>query len=108
MPVIDYGERLRLGIMVPSGNVIAEPQIHAMLPSGVAAYMTRLPLRGSSEAELIEMGRHVESGAKLLADAQVGVVVFHCTAVSTFSALNKQVACLRFQRQKRLCRLYMR
>ncbi len=85
MPVIDYGERLRLGIMVPSGNVIAEPQIHAMLPSGVAAYMTRLPLRGSSEAELIEMGRHVESGAKLLADAQVGVVVFHCTAVSTFS-----------------------
>lgn len=86
MPTIDYGERLRLGVMVPSGNVIAEPQIHAMLPEGVVAYVTRLELRGSSEAELIEMSRHVESGAKLLADAQVGAVVFHCTAVSTFSA----------------------
>lgn len=86
MPVIDYGARLRLGVMVPSGNVIAEPQIHAMLPAGVVAYITRLELRGSSEAELIEMSRHVEAGAKLLADAQVGVVVFHCTAVSTFSA----------------------
>jgi maleate isomerase len=32
------------------------------------------------------MSRHVETGAKLLADAQVGAVVFHCTAVSTFSA----------------------
>ena len=86
MPAIDYGERLRLGVMVPSGNVIAEPQIHAMLPAGVVAYITRLELRGSSEAELIKMSRQVESGAKLLADAQVGAVVFHCTAVSTFSA----------------------
>ena len=83
--MIDYGSRLRLGVIVPSGNVIAEPQIHAMLPEGVVAYMTRLELRGSSEPELLEMSRHVESGAKLLSDAQVDAVVFHCTAVSTFS-----------------------
>jgi maleate isomerase len=31
------------------------------------------------------MSRHVEAGAKLLSDAQVDAVVFHCTAVSTFS-----------------------
>ena len=83
--MIDYGSRLRLGLIVPSGNVIAEPQIHAMLPQGVVAYITRLELRGSSEPELLEMSRHVESGAKLLSDAQVDAVVFHCTAVSTFS-----------------------
>jgi maleate cis-trans isomerase len=82
---IDYGERARLGIIVPSGNVIAEPQIHAMLPPGVAAYVTRLPLQGSGEAELLAMPAHVESAARLLAHARVDAIVFHCTAVSTYS-----------------------
>ncbi|MEJ1977277.1 MAG: ABC transporter substrate-binding protein [Acetobacteraceae bacterium] len=31
---IDYGARLRIGVILPSGNVIAEPQIRAMLPPG--------------------------------------------------------------------------
>ena len=92
--MIDYGSRLRLGVIVPSGNVIAEPQIHAMLPKGVVAYMTRLELRGSSEPELLEMSRHVEAGAKLLSDAQVDAVVFHCTAVSTFSpSMGEDIEC---------------
>ncbi|MFZ2739431.1 MAG: hypothetical protein WAY02_14515 [Burkholderiaceae bacterium] len=82
---IDYGSRLRLGILIPSGNVIAEPQIHAMLPRGVVALITRLELRGSSEYELLEMSRQVEAGAGLLADADVDEIIFHCTAVSTFS-----------------------
>jgi maleate cis-trans isomerase len=82
---IDYGERARLGIIVPSGNVIAEPQIHAMLPPGVAAYVTRLPLQGSGEAELLAMPTHVASAAQLLAHARVDAIVFHCTAVSTYS-----------------------
>ncbi|MDT7652840.1 MAG: maleate isomerase, partial [Pseudonocardiales bacterium] len=68
---IDYGERLRLGVVVPSGNVIAEPQLTAMLPAGVAPYVTRLPLRGSSEAELTAMLDGLESAAALLADARV-------------------------------------
>jgi len=85
VPAIEYGDRLRLGIIVPSGNVIAEPQIRAMLPAGVAALMTRLALRGSSEAELRRMEEGVEDAARLLADAQVDRIVFHCTAVTTFS-----------------------
>ena len=82
---IEYGDRLRLGIIVPSGNVIAEPQIRAMLPAGVGALITRLALRGSSELELRQMEEGVEDAAGLLADAQVDRIVFHCTAVTTFS-----------------------
>lgn len=85
VPAIEYGDRLRLGIIVPSGNVIAEPQIRVMLPAGVAALMTRLALRGTSEAELRRMEEGVEDAARLLADAQVDRIVFHCTAVTTFS-----------------------
>jgi maleate isomerase len=85
VPVIEYGDRLRLGIIVPSGNVIAEPQIRVMLPAGVGALITRLALRGSSEAELQRMQEGVEDAARLLADAGVDRIVFHCTAVTTFS-----------------------
>jgi len=82
---IEYGDRLRLGVIVPSGNVIAEPQIKAMLPPGVGALFTRLALRGSSDAELRRMEAGVEDAARLLADARVDRIVFHCTAVTTAS-----------------------
>lgn len=82
---IDYGHRLRAGIIVPSGNAVAEPEIRAMLPEGVSALITRLALRGSSDRELMAMLDGLEGAARLLADAGVATIVFHCTAVSTFA-----------------------
>ena len=82
---IDYGTRARVGLMVPSGNAICEAELHAMLPEGVVALITRLELRGSSEAELSKMLDRLEEAAGLLADARPGLIGFHCTAVSTFA-----------------------
>lgn len=82
---IDYGSRLRAGVLIPSGNSVAEPELRAMLPPEVSMLVTRLPLRGSSRAELMRMLDQLEPAAALLADANVDVVVFHCTAVSTFA-----------------------
>lgn len=83
--MIDYGTRARIGLMVPSGNAICEAELHAMLPPGVVALITRLELRGSSEAELSKMLYRLEEAAGLLADARPGLIGFHCTAVSTFA-----------------------
>jgi maleate isomerase len=83
--MIDYGTRARIGLMVPSGNAICEAELHAMLPEGVVALITRLELRGSSEAELSKMLDRLEEAAGLLADARPGLIGFHCTAVSTFA-----------------------
>ncbi|WP_188971178.1 maleate cis-trans isomerase family protein [Neoroseomonas lacus] len=82
---LDYGDRARIGLMVPSGNQVCEAEIHAMLPTGVAALVTRLELRGSSEAELLHMIGSLEVAARLLADARPRLIGFHCTAVSTFA-----------------------
>ena len=82
---IDYGARARVGLMVPSGNAICEAELHAILPEGVVALITRLELRGSSEAELSKMLDRLEEAAGLLADARPGLIGFHCTAVSTFA-----------------------
>lgn len=83
--MIDYGDRARLGLLVPSGNSVAEPELQAMLPPGVTALVTRLELRGSSEPELLAMIGALEPAARLLADARPDLIAFHCTAVSTFA-----------------------
>lgn len=85
LPDIDYGSRLRAGVLIPSGNSVAEPEIRAMLPREVSMLVTRLSLRGSSQAELIRMLDQLETASELLADAEVDCIVFHCTAVSTFA-----------------------
>jgi maleate isomerase len=84
-PVIDYGDGQRAGVLIPSGNSVAEPELRAMLPRGASMLVTRLPLLGSSRPELAGMIDQLEAAAKLLADAKVDVIVFHCTAVSTFA-----------------------
>jgi len=79
-PAINYGLRARLGMMLPSSNTIAEPQIGAMLPAGVSLHTTRLRLRSGSEA--LGMLERLEEGVELMADAGVDRLIFHCTAVS--------------------------
>jgi maleate isomerase len=85
LPDIDYGSRLRAGVLIPSGNSVAEPEICAMLPREVSMLVTRLSLRGSSKSELMQMLDQLEAASALLADAEVDCIVFHCTAVSTFA-----------------------
>jgi maleate isomerase len=78
-----YGERLRIGMILPCRNTVAEPELNALLPRGVSLHTTRLRMLGYSRDELLEMTANVEDAAGLLAAAQVDLIVFHCTAVST-------------------------
>lgn len=80
-----YGTRARLGMLLPSGNAAAEAQFNAMLPAGVSLHTTRLKLTGSSDEELLAMTERVEEASSLLADACVDLILFHCTAVTTWS-----------------------
>lgn len=83
--MIDYGDAGRIGFLIPSGNQVVEAELRALLPAGVAPLVTRLSLRGSSEAELLAMLDGLEGAARLLADARPALLCFHCTAVSTFA-----------------------
>ena len=79
-----YGS-VRLGVLVPSGNSVAETELRAMLPDSVTMLTTRLALRGSSEAELLAMLTDLDQAATLLGHAEPDAIAFHCTAVSTFA-----------------------
>jgi maleate isomerase len=81
--VINYGARAHFGMMLPSVNTIAEPQIAAMLPPGVSLHTTRLRLR--SDHELLSMLDRLEEATGLIADTHPTRIIFHCTAVSMYS-----------------------
>jgi maleate isomerase len=84
MAHITYGTS-RLGVIVPSGNSVAETELRAMLPDDVTMLATRLALRGSSEPELLAMLTDLDHAAELLGHAEPDAIAFHCTAVSTFA-----------------------
>ena len=84
---VNYGDRARIGMLLPSVNRAAEPQISEMLPDGVSLHTTRLRLLSSKEEHINEMVDDVERGAMMLADADVDLIVFHCTAASMFAGL---------------------
>lgn len=60
--MIRYGTK-RLGVLVPSGNSVAETELRAMLPDDVTLLTTRLALRGSSESELMAMLTDLDNAA---------------------------------------------
>jgi maleate cis-trans isomerase len=84
MTSVAYGS-VRLGVLVPSGNSVAETELRAMLPDVVTMLTTRLALRGSSEAELLALLTDLDQAALLLGHAEPDAIAFHCTAVSTFA-----------------------
>jgi maleate cis-trans isomerase len=84
MSKIVYGTR-RLGVLVPSGNSVAEPELLAMLTDDVTMLTTRLVLRGSSEPELLAMLADLDNAAALVGHSEPDVIAFHCTGVSTFA-----------------------
>jgi maleate isomerase len=74
----------RIGMLLPSSNPLAEPELTVMLPMGVSVLTTRLKLAGSTREQLLGMTDKIEEASALLADARVDLIVFNCTAVSTF------------------------
>lgn len=85
--------RLRIGMILASRNTVAEPDAYAMLPAGVTMHTTRLHLVEPDPVAMKKMTEDSEQAAALLASAEVGLIVFHCTAASTIDAdMGRKVA----------------
>jgi maleate isomerase len=76
------GWRGRIGLITPAPGSSTEAEFHVYAPEGVGILTTRVPLGGISVEALVEMGRHVDEAASVLAGAEVDVIVFACTAGS--------------------------
>jgi maleate isomerase len=74
---------VRIGMILPSGNILAESQIRDMVPATAELHVTRLRLTGSSDADLDGMLTDLSQAASLVADTRPDLIAFNCTAVST-------------------------
>ncbi len=72
-------------MLIPSSNVASEGQIQTILPKGVSLHVSRLELTVTNEDGVRAMTDRVEEGARLLSHANVDLIVFHCTAATTFA-----------------------
>ena len=82
MPIspANYGDRARIGMLLPSVNRAAEPQISVMLPQGVSLHTTRLRLQSSKEKHIKEMITDVERGSIMLGRRRgLNRISLHCS-----------------------------
>jgi maleate isomerase len=74
-----FGERGRIGVIVPSNGWTPDHEWPRMLPRGVCHFITRIPLRATTPEELARMGEYAADAAGLLATAKIDVLCYGCT-----------------------------
>ncbi len=72
----------RIGLIVPSVNVVLEQDLRQFLPTQVSAHVTRIRLTGTSQADLTQALDAVPGAASMLADAGMDAIGLACTGAS--------------------------
>jgi maleate isomerase len=72
----------RIGLLVPSSNTTVEPEFYRALPRSVTLHTARLFLTQIAPESILRMVEDMETQAKLLASADVDVIVLGATAPS--------------------------
>jgi maleate cis-trans isomerase len=74
------GNFARIGLLIPSSNTSVEPEFYRALPTEVTLHTARLFLSTISEATLAGMLAELESQGRLLATADVDVIMLGAVA----------------------------
>ncbi len=77
-----YGWRGRIGLLVPTGNSVMEPEFQRMAPEGVTSHANRVALKDVTPASLRRMEADAPRAARDIASVRVGVIAFGCTSGS--------------------------
>ena len=77
-----YGRRGRIGLMLPTGNSVMEPEFQRMAPEGVTTHANRVELKDVTRESLLGMEADTRRSARQIAQTRVGVIAFGCTSGS--------------------------
>ncbi len=89
---MDTNTQARIGLIIPSGNRLTEPQFNQYAPPGTGIYVTRLRMTGRWRKPLSELKKSLTEAAEALSDTKPDMVVFHCTANSMEDGLAHEAA----------------
>ena len=83
-PAAAYGWRAKLGLIVPPTNTVNEAEWQMMAPEGVTVHATRMPLHEDTTSPHGRQALYddIARAASDLAQAQVDVIAYGCTAGS--------------------------
>ena len=83
-----YGQRGRIGLIVPSSNTVCEPEMAALSPEGVVTYSTRIFFEPTIDG-LKAMKDHVGLAClELSSEGICQISVFCCTVRSMIGGAN--------------------
>ena len=82
----------RIGLIIPSGNRMTEPQFNQYAPPGTGIYVTRLRMTGRWRKPPAELKKSLTEAAEALSDTKPDIIVFHCTANSMENGLAHEAA----------------
>jgi maleate isomerase len=77
----------RIGLLAPSSNTTVETEFFKVLPAGVTVHTARLPITHVTTSEIGAMVGALETQAKLLATADVDIIILGATAPSFLKGL---------------------
>lgn len=78
-----WGWRGRIGFIIPSSDLVQEPDAFNTVPEGVAVHFTRIPLpQPFSAQKLKELSEDLTEPLELLKPVKPNVIVFGCTSGS--------------------------
>jgi maleate isomerase len=81
-----------IGLIIPSGNRLTEPQFNTYMPRQVGVHVARLRMTGKFRKPLGELKKSLTEAAEALSDVKPSMIVFHCTANSMESGLGHEAA----------------
>src|SRR5512132_1735861 len=82
----------RIGLIIPSGNRLTQPQFNQYAPPGMGIYITRLRMTGQWRKPPNELKKSLTEAAEALSDTKPDLIVFHCTANSMENGLAHEAA----------------
>ena len=85
-----YGQRARIGLIVPSSNTVSEQEVAALCPEGVAAYAARVLFEPTMDG-LRAMKNHVERASlELSSEGICQIIAFCCTVGSMLGGYERE------------------
>jgi maleate cis-trans isomerase len=72
----------RIGILLPSSNMVVEPEFYRAVPPGITVHSMRLFLTEVKYDAWMTMNQEIEKGSEYLSTAEVDVILFACTGAS--------------------------
>ena len=77
----------RIGLLAPSSNTTVEPEFYRALPEGVTLHTARLPITTVTPESIGKMADSLDEQSKLVAAADVDVIILGATAPSFLKGL---------------------